>query len=492
VSVPALEPLFEGVVRQAEAIAEGRLGALELARAYLDRIDALDPQLGAYLHVDREGALAAAAAVDRRRAAGESLGPLAGVPLAIKDNLCTRGMPTTCASRFLEGYRPPYDAHVVERLRAQGAVILGKTNLDEFAMGSSNESSAFFAARNPWDTSRVPGGSSGGSAVATAAGLAAASLGSDTGGSVRQPAAFCGVTALKPTYGRISRYGLVAFASSLDQVGPIGRSVRDVARLFTAIAGHDPRDATSSTRPLDAHARAAEGGARGKRIGVLRSELEAADLEIRAPIEAALGLLEAAGARLEEISLPHARHAVSIYYVIATAEASSNLARFDGMRYGARQPGPGLLETYEASRSKGFGPEVRRRILLGTYVLSAGYQDAYYLRAERARTRLREDYARAFERVDLLAGPVTPTAAFRLDEKAKDPLAMYLSDVFTLPASLAGVPALSAPVGFTPSGLPVGLQLTAPAFEEARLFELGAALEPRLGCAERRPPLAAS
>jgi len=467
--------------RVAEAVSSGAVSSEEATRAYLDRIQRYDPRLGAFLYADPERALDQARAVDQKRARREPLGRLAGVPIAVKDNLCTLGMPTTCGSKFLEGYMPPYDAHVVQRLRAEDAVILGKTNMDEFAMGSSNENSAFMPARNPWDLERAPGGSSGGSAVAVAAGLAAGALGSDTGGSVRQPAAFCGVTALKPTYGRVSRYGLVAFASSLDQVGPFGRTVSDTALLMDVVAGHDPRDATSNVAPAEETAAGLGRDLGGLRIGVARdSMLAGVSADVIDRVERAVTALRDCGCQVIDVALPHARHGVSIYYLIATAEASSNLARFDGMRYGHRAVTDGLAETYSESRSYGFGPEVQRRIMLGTYALSAGYYDAYYVRAQRARTRISEDYAAAFERCDVVLTPTAPTTAFRLGEKVDDPLAMYMADVCTLPPSLAGLPALSTPAGLGDDGLPIGVQLTAPAFMEARLIAAASGIETAL------------
>lgn len=471
-----------------EQVVSGATSAVEITRAYLGRAEALNPTLRCFLTLDHEGALAAAARVDRARDSGDSLGPLAGVPVALKDNLCTRGVPTTCASKILEGYLPPYDAHVVEALRGAGAVILGKTNLDEFAMGSSNENSAFGNVHNPWDLDRAPGGSSGGSACATAAGLTALALGSDTGGSVRQPAAFCGITAIKPTYGRVSRYGLIAFASSLDQVGPMARSVREAAALLEVVAGHDRRDATSAERATGDYLAACDRGVRGLRVGVVRELLEGlTDSDVGTRVEAALAALEQGGATLVDVSLPHADHAVSVYYLIATAEASSNLARFDGIRYGLRVPGRDLTEMYTNTRAQGFGPEVRRRIMLGTYALSAGYYDAFYLKAQRVRTLIRRDYDQAFERCDVVCTPTTPTPAFGLGEKTGDPLQMYLADVFTLPPSLAGLAAISTPCGLSAGALPIGLQLVAPPFEEEILCSVGQAVEDACGLQDARP-----
>jgi aspartyl-tRNA(Asn)/glutamyl-tRNA(Gln) amidotransferase subunit A len=471
-----------------EQVARGATSAVEIARAYLARAEELNPKLSCFLTIDHEGALAAASQVDRARNAGEPLGPLAGVPIALKDNLCTRGTRTTCASKILGDYIPPYDAHVVEALRASGAVILGKTNLDEFAMGSSNENSAFANVHNPWALDRAPGGSSGGSACATAAGLASLALGSDTGGSVRQPAAFCGITAIKPTYGRVSRFGLVAFASSLDQIGPMARSVREASQLLEVIAGHDRRDATSADRPTGAYLAACDGGVKGLRVGVVRDLLDGLqDADVRAGVEAALAALETGGATLVDVSLPHAKHAVSVYYLIATAEASSNLARFDGIRYGLRVRGEDLTQTYTNTRAEGFGPEVRRRIMLGTYALSAGYYDAFYLKAQRVRTLIRRDYDTAFERCDLVCTPTSPTPAFALGEKTSDPLEMYLADIFTLPPSLAGLGAISTPCGLSADGLPVGIQLVARPFEEEVLCSAAQVVEDACGLVTSHP-----
>jgi aspartyl-tRNA(Asn)/glutamyl-tRNA(Gln) amidotransferase subunit A len=391
-----------------------------------------------------------------------------------------RGLPTTCASKILEGYKPPYDAHVVERLRQAGAVLVGKLNMDEFAMGSSNESSAYGVVRNPWDLERAPGGSSGGAAAATSARLIAGSLGSDTGGSVRQPAAFCGVTALKPTYGRVSRYGLVAFASSLDQVGPITRDVRDTALLLGAIAGRDERDATSSDRPVEDYVAECGKPVNGLRVGVVRDTLDGCEPDVVAAVEKSIAALREAGCTICDVTLPNAQHALAVYYIVAPAEASSNLARFDGMRYGPRVTGADLRDTYAKTRRAGFGPEVRRRIMLGTYALSAGYYDAFYIKAQKVRTLIRRDFDAAFEKCDVILTPTTPTAAFKLGE-VKDPLAMYKQDIFTLPAPLAGVPALSMPSGLSREGLPLGLQLEAGPFREDTLVQVAHALEERLG-----------
>jgi aspartyl-tRNA(Asn)/glutamyl-tRNA(Gln) amidotransferase subunit A len=466
------------LIEIAQAVQSQKRSAVEVTQATLERIAALNPEINAYLYVDREGALAAAARVDRtlRDNPSRTL-PLAGVPIGLKDNLCTRGVRTTCASRILEGYIPPYDAHVVEQLRAAGAVQLGKLNLDEFAMGSSNENSAFGVVRNPWDRERTPGGSSGGAAAATALALGFATLGSDTGGSVRQPASYCGVTAIKPTYGRVSRYGLIAFASSLDQVGPLTRNMRDGARLLSVIAGHDPRDATSANVPVADYEAECGRDVRGLRVGVVKNITAGCEPAVVKAFQAAVEQLsKRLGCEIVEVELPHQRYALSVYYIVANAEASSNLARFDGMRYGLRVTGEELQNTYRKSRAAGFGAEVKRRIMLGTYVLSAGYYDALYLKAQKVRTLIRDDYTRAFSRCDVLLTPTAPSPAFRLGEIA-DPLAMYMQDIFTLPPSLAGIPAVSVPCGASPEGLPLGLQLCAPHFEEARLVRLGHAYE---------------
>jgi aspartyl-tRNA(Asn)/glutamyl-tRNA(Gln) amidotransferase subunit A len=440
-----------------------------------------------------EEALRAARAVDAKRASGTPLGALAGVPVAIKDNICIRGVPTTCGSKILEGYRPPYDAHVIERLRAADAVLVGKTNCDEFAMGSSTENSAYHPTKNPWDLARVPGGSSGGSAAAVAAREAPIAYGSDTGGSVRQPAAFCGVYGLKPTYGAVSRYGLVAFASSLDQIGPFARTARDTALAYNAVAGPDARDMTSraEARPIDLAA--LEGGMKGLTIGIPRDLLEGEGLapEIRACFDSAAAAFASHGARLIDVSLPSAKHAIATYYLIAPAEASSNLARYDGVRYGLRAGDGDLRAMYERTRGQGFGREVRRRILLGTYALSAGYYDAYYLRAQKVRTLVRGDFLKALSGADALLLPVTPTTAFGLGEKVEDPLAMYLNDIYSIPASLAGVPALSFPAGFGATGLPIGLQLVGHPFAEVTLLRIARANEGWNDAATKAPPIAA-
>ena len=481
-----------GVVELAEKVQRGEVKALEIAEATLARIDARDPALHAFLAVARDAVLAQAKAIDAKRARGEPLGALAGVPVALKDALCTSGIPTTSGSKILEGYVPPYDATVVARLKAADALLPGKTNMDEFAMGSSNENSAYGPVRNPWDLTRAPGGSSGGSAVAVAARMTQASLGSDTGGSIRQPAALTGVVGMKPTYGRVSRYGLIAFASSLDQIGPFATDVRGAARVLSVIAGKDPKDATSLDAPVPDFERACGTSVKGLRIGVPEEYFGAGiDPEVARSVRAAIAALEKEGCVVRGVKLPHTRFAVATYYVIATAEASSNLARFDGVRYGLRvEPSRDLKEMYGATRDAGFGAEVKRRILLGTFVLSAGYYDAYYLKAQKVRTLLCRDFESAFREVDVIASPTSPTAAFALGEKVADPLAMYLNDIYTLPASLAGLPAMSLPCEPTRGGLPVGLQLTTPALTEARLFALGAAWEAMSPARGRAPSLA--
>jgi aspartyl-tRNA(Asn)/glutamyl-tRNA(Gln) amidotransferase subunit A len=470
------------------SVAAREVSCEEVARAHLERLVAVEPAVGAFLAVAADRALDRARALDRRLAAGESAPALAGVPFAVKDALHVEGLPTTCASRLLEGYRPLFTATAVARLEAQGAIVLGKANMDEFAMGSSTEHSAYRRTRNPWDAERVPGGSSGGSAAAVAADVAPLALGSDTGGSIRQPAALCGVVGLKPTYGRVSRYGLVAFASSLDQVGPLARTVEDVALACSALFGPDPADATSADEPAGDLAAALGQGLAGLRIGVPRRFLgRGVEQGTAARFEEALASLAAAGARLEEVDLPHLEHAVATYYLVATAEASSNLARFDGVRYGRRGGGAGDLRAlYGTTRDAGFGPEVKRRIILGTFALSAGYYDAYYLRAQRIRALIRRDFERALATCDVIATPTTPGPAFRFGEKTEDPLEMYLADVFTVPANLAGLPAISLPCGLS-SGLPVGLQLLGRPFEEATLLRAGSAYQSLTHHHEARP-----
>jgi aspartyl-tRNA(Asn)/glutamyl-tRNA(Gln) amidotransferase subunit A len=477
-----------GAVEIARRVAARDITAEAVTREHLDRIAQRDAGLDAFLAVTADRALAQARGIDAAIAAGATPGPLAGVPVAIKDLLDIEGTVTTCGSRILEGYRPPFTATAVARLEAAGAVVVGKTNMDEFAMGSSTENSAYKVTRNPWDRTRVPGGSSGGSAVAVSTGMAALALGTDTGGSIRQPAALCGIVGLKPTYGRVSRYGVVAFASSLDQVGPLGRTVEDVALAATAICGVDTADATSAPVEVPDFRAALSAGAAGLRVGVPWAFLESGvDAGVMAAFRQALSDLEAAGTRTVEIRLPHAPHAVATYYIVATAEASSNLARFDGVRYGLRVPADDLQHMYGETRDRGFGAEVKRRIILGTFVLSAGYYDAYYLRAQQVRTLIRRDFEGAFRECDVVAMPTTPTPAFRIGEKTADPLQMYLEDIFTVPANLAGIPGLSLPGGFV-GGLPVGLQLLGRPFDEATLLRVGQAYQERTDHHLKQPP----
>jgi len=461
----------------AAAVRSGERAAGEVVAAALAEIERRDGGLHAFNLVARAEAEAAAARVDAAVAAGRDPGPLAGVPIALKDNLCTKGLATTCSSRILDGWVPPYDATVVVRLQEAGAVVVGKTNMDEFAMGSSTEHSAFGPTRNPHDGERVPGGSSGGSAAAVGGGLVPLALGSDTGGSIRQPAAFCGVVGVKPTYGLVSRYGLVAFASSLDQIGPFATSVADAALLLEVIAGHDPKDATSLPGSAPVLSTRIDAGVEGLRIGLLGELVDGAAPDVRRAVDAAAEALSAAGAEVEATSIPDCRLGLSAYYLIAPAEASSNLARFDGIRFGLRVPREDVVATYGATRAAGFGREVTRRILLGTFALSAGYYDAYYGQAQRVRTRIRDAFDAAYRRFDLLLGATAPTTAFRAGERLADPLSMYLSDLFTIPSNLAGHPALSVPFGVGDDGLPVGVQLLGPALSEARLLAAAALLE---------------
>ena len=470
----------------AQAVRAGERTAVDVVEEHLARIAGREPAVHAFNLVLADEARAAAARIDQVVSAGDDPGPLAGVPVALKDNLCTRGTPTTCSSRILEHWVPPYDATVVSRLAAAGAIFVGKTNLDEFAMGSSTENSAFGPTRNPHDLSRVPGGSSGGSAAAVAAGFAPLALGSDTGGSIRQPAALCGVVGAKPTYGLVSRYGLVAFASSLDQIGPLATTVADAALLLEVIAGHDGADSTSIPQPGPRDLVAAvDEGVEGLRIGVVRELTEGADGDVAARLEEAVRALEAAGAKVDEVSVPTAAHGLSAYYLLAPAEASSNLARYDGVRYGLRVDAPDVAAMNYATRSAGFGAEVKRRIMLGTYALSAGYYDAYYGQAQRVRTLILRDFETAYATFDLLLAPTTPTTAFPLGAKTSDPLAMYLSDVCTVPSNLAGHPAVSVPYGVGDDGLPVGVQVLAPALGESVMFRAAGALERRAPGAQR-------
>jgi aspartyl-tRNA(Asn)/glutamyl-tRNA(Gln) amidotransferase subunit A len=481
-------PLERDLIRQsaatlASAIAEGEVTSREVTQAHLDRIAEVDDRVHAFLHVDAEGALATADDVDARRAAGEPLGPLAGVPLALKDILAMKGVPTTCGSRILEGWRPPYDATVVERLRAAGIPILGKTNMDEFAMGSSTEHSAYGPTHNPWDLDRIPGGSGGGSAAAIASFEAPLAIGTDTGGSIRQPAAVTGTVGVKPTYGGVSRYGLVALASSLDQAGPCTRTVMDAALLHSVIGGHDPRDSTSIPDPMpDVVAAAARADVRGMRIGLVRELTgEGYQAGVEQRFREAVEILEHLGAEVVEVSCPHFEYALGAYYLILPSECSSNLARFDGMRYGLRVGDDGdrsVEEVMSLTREAGFGPEVKRRIMLGTYALSSGYYDAYYGQAQKVRTLIQRDFEAAFAQCDVLVSPTAPTTAFRIGEKVDDPVAMYLNDVATIPVNMAGNCAMSLPVGLAPEdSLPVGMQIMAPAMADDRLYLVGGALE---------------
>ena len=476
-----------------DAIARGDRSAEDVTRDALAAITRHEPALHAFTAVPTDAAIECARAIDVARTRGEALGPLAGVPFAAKDNLCTAGVLTTAASRVLSGFVPPYDATAVARLTAAGAVLVGKTNCDEFAMGSSTENSAYGATRNPWALDRAPGGSSGGSAAAVSARIVWAALGSDTGGSIRQPAAFCGVVGMKPTYGRVSRYGLLAFASSLDQIGPMTTSVDDAALVLQAMAGADDHDATSAREPVPEWSPAVTRGVSGLRIGVPRAFVEdGVAPEVLSAFDAALQVWRDAGATIADIELPHAALAIPVYYLIATAEASANLARYDGVRYGYRTPldrADTLRAMYERTRDEGFGAEVKRRIMLGTYVLSAGYYDAYYVKAQQVRTLVRDDYMRAFAQVDLVVTPTTPTPAFRLGEKTADPLQMYLADIFTVAANLAGLPAMSVPCGMSLDGLPLGCQLTGRPWDEASLFAAGGGYQSVTDWHRRVPPV---
>jgi aspartyl-tRNA(Asn)/glutamyl-tRNA(Gln) amidotransferase subunit A len=455
------------------------ISSVELTRSVLDRIASVEPRVRAYVTVDADRALEMARVADERLAAGNAPSPLCGVPLGLKDNLCTTDFPTTCASKILENFRPPYDATAVARLREAGAVFVGKTNQDEFAMGSSTENSGFHATSNPWDLERTPGGSSGGSAAAVAAGEALATLGSDTGGSIRQPASYCGVVGMKPTYGRVSRYGLVAYGSSLDQIGPLTRDVEDCALMLNAICGHDGRDSTSAPLERPDFTSFLNSDIQGLRVGLPRECFgEGLDPEVAAVLDESRATLERLGAKMVEVSLPHSEYAIAAYYLVATAEASSNLARYDGAHYGHRAAGTdNIIDMFSRTRREGFGDEVKRRLMLGAYVLSAGFYDAYYLKALKVRTLIKRDFEKAFEDVDVICMPVAPTPAFKLGEKVNDPLQMYLEDIFTISANLAGIPGVSVPAGFTPGRLPVGLQILAPIFEEGRLIRAAHAFE---------------
>ena len=488
--------LHELTIHEAHRLlAEGAISAVELTEGVLDRIGAVDNEVKAYLALTPESALHEARSADKAIARARrnddlpQLHPLTGIPLAIKDIICVRGVPTTCGSRILEGFNPPYEATVIQRLRAAQAVLLGKTNLDEFAMGSSTENSAYMTTHNPWDLARVPGGSSGGSAAAVAADECLGALGSDTGGSVRQPASLCGVVGLKPTYGRVSRYGLVAFASSLDQIGALAKDVKDAAILLQATSGYDARDSTSVNRPVPDYAAALDGDARRLRVGVPKEYFtEGNQPEVERAVRLAIEQLEALGAEIAEVSLPHTEHALPVYYLIAPAEASANLARYDGVKYGYRaDDAVDLEDVYRRSRQAGFGAEVKRRIMLGTYALSAGYYDAYYLRAQQVRTLIKRDFDEAFEQVDVIVSPTSPTTAFRIGEKVDDPLQMYLSDIYTLSMNLAGICGISVPCGFDEAGLPIGLQIMGPAFGEGRVLRAAYAYEQANDWHTRRP-----
>lgn len=480
---------WESLVKLRDLLRRGEVSSEELTRHFLNRISELDPKVKAYITITEEESLSQAREADKALKAGEEK-PLLGVPLAIKDNICTKGIRTTCASKILENFVPIYEATVIERLRTAGAVILGKTNLDEFAMGSSTENSAFFPTHNPWDLSRVPGGSSGGSAAAVAAGLCAGSLGSDTGGSIRQPASFCGVVGLKPTYGRVSRYGLVAFASSLDQIGPLTRTVADTALLLKVIAGPDPRDSTCAPQGVPDYEKSLEQDLKGLKVGVPKEYFgEGLAEEVREAVEKALEVMKGLGLELKEVSLPHSPYAIAAYYIIAPAEASSNLARYDGVKYGFRAEGKDLIDMYKKTRSQGFGPEVKRRIMIGTYALSAGYYDAYYKKASQVRTLIAQDFAKAFEEVDFVIGPVAPSPAFKIGERTDDPLKMYLSDIYTISVNLAGIVGLSLPCAFSKEGLPIGLQIMGPHFSEERVLALGHQFEKEVGLTDRHPEL---
>jgi aspartyl-tRNA(Asn)/glutamyl-tRNA(Gln) amidotransferase subunit A len=481
--------LYELTIHEAHDLLEkGEISSVELTQAVIDRIVAVDNEIKAYITLTPELALEQAKEADRRRAAGED-SPLLGIPLAIKDVICTEGVPTTCGSKILEDFVPPYDATVMAHLGAQGAVLLGKTNMDEFAMGSSTENSAYFVTHNPWDLSRVPGGSSGGSAAAIAADECLGALGSDTGGSVRQPAAFCGVAGLKPTYGRVSRYGLVAFASSLDQIGPFGKDVADCAILMNAIARYDPRDSTSVDAPVPDYTEALVDDIEGMRVGVPKEYfVEGMQPEVEQRVREAVDKLAELGAEVAEVSLPHTEYSLPTYYLIAPAEASANLARYDGVKYGLSYQEGELWDNYKQTRQSGFGAEVKRRIMLGTYALSAGYYDAYYLKAQKVRTLIKGDFDRAFEDVDVIAAPTSPTVAFKIGEKVDDPLQMYLSDIFTLSVNLAGICGISIPCGFA-DGLPVGLQIIGKPFAEKIILRVAYAYEQAMEWHRRRPAL---
>jgi aspartyl-tRNA(Asn)/glutamyl-tRNA(Gln) amidotransferase subunit A len=473
-----VEHLLDSNIKELrEMLKKREISSVELTRFYLDRVKRHDGELQSYLRVTEDLAMNMAKEADQKIAEGED-GMLLGIPLGLKDIFCTKGIETTCASQILKGFVPPYDATVVRRLKEEGFVLLGKLNMDEFAMGSSTENSSFQVTKNPWDVTRIPGGSSGGSAAATAAAVSVASLGTDTGGSIRQPAALCGVVGLKPTYGRVSRYGLIAFASSLDQIGPFARSVSDCAVMMNIIAGHDPMDATSVPEPVPDYTDCLGKDVKGMRVGIPKEYLiEGLQPDSRKAVEAVIAALVRNGASVVDISLPHSEYAVATYYVVCTAEASSNLARYDGVKYGLRVPGKDIIDMYKKTRLSGFGQEVTRRIILGTYVLSSGYYDAYYRKAGQVRTLIRNDFEEAFKACDIIVTPVSPTTAFKIGEKAEDPLTMYLSDIFTIPVNLAGLPAMSVPCGFDGSGLPIGVQIIGKALDEASMMRAAFVVE---------------
>ena len=484
--------LYELTIKKAHMLLKKKeISSQELTRAVLDRIDAVEEHVGAYITLDSEMALAQAKIADKEISRGNIL-PLTGIPLALKDLMCTKGLRTTCASRILENFVPPYDATVVKKLKKQGVVIVGKANMDEFAMGSSNEHSAIKLTHNPWDLTRIPGGSSGGSAAATAADMCIGSLGSDTGGSIRQPASHCGVVGMKPTYGRVSRFGLVAFASSLDQIGPLTKDVTDCAMLMNVISGYDSADSTSVPEDVPDYTSFLEDDLKGMVVGIPKeySAAKGLDPDVSDAVKHAVEKIQGMGAGCVEVSLPHTEHAVAAYYVIAPSEASSNLARYDGVKYGYRDKNKkSLMEMYKSTRSRGFGPEVQRRIILGTYSLSAGYYDAYYGKASQVRTLIIEDFKKAFKSCDVILSPVAPTPAFKIGEMVDDPLTMYLSDVFTLSANLAGIPGISVPCGFSSKGLPIGLQIMAKHFEEGKLFKVAYNFEQATDFHKKKPNL---
>lgn len=462
-----------------EKLKKKELTSLELTETFLKRIDAVDEKIKAYITVTKENAIEQAKEADKRLASNKDITPLTGVPISVKDIFCTKGIQTTCASKILANFIPPYDAHVIKKLKHAGAVILGKNNMDEFAMGSSTENSAFFTTKNPWDIERVPGGSSGGSAASVSANECAASIGTDTGGSIRQPAALCGIVGLKPTYGRVSRYGMIAFASSLDQAGPMTKDVKDCAIMLNAMAGYDPQDFTSIDAPVPDYTNALTKDVKGLKIGIPKEYfIQGLDIDIEKAVKDAIGVLKKLGAEVVDVSLPHTEYAVAVYYLVATAEASSNLARYDGVKYGSRaKESKNLIDMYCKTRNEGFGSEVKRRIMLGTYSLSAGYYDAYYKKASQVRTLIKRDFDEAFKKCDVLLTPTSPTPAFKIGEKVSDPLTMYLSDIFTISCNLAGIPGISIPCGFTKDNLPIGLQILGKPLDEETVLKVSYAYE---------------